>query len=102
MRISDPNNARKHSERIIAFDVKVNEERTVHVQITCEAVLRKTSDAIANGDPERDMRTAIDLVKANANRRYTNPLYDKIGGGGPDDPGDAELPIFLNELDFRP
>ncbi|MGE0357784.1 MAG: hypothetical protein AB7P08_12850 [Burkholderiales bacterium] len=99
MRISDPMNVRADGERLIAFEVKVNETQIFHAQITCEAVLDMTSEDIANGgNEEGEMRRAIELVTKNANRRFTEAIYEKIEAGGI---GDAGLPIFLNTLDFR-
>jgi len=98
MAVSKPENVTKASERLINFEVMVGPRR-VYVEITAEAALDATSEALAEERDQGGMhKRAIEAVASDLDGRIRETIDKELQQPGAEDVGDAGLRIHLSTL----
>lgn len=98
MAVSKPMNVTKGSERLIHFEV-MNGQRRIYAEITAEAALGATSEALAQ---ERDQdamhKRAIEAVEYDLDGRIRETIEKVLQMPGAEEVGDTGLRMHLSTL----
>jgi hypothetical protein len=98
MAVSKPQNVTTGGERLIHFEV-MNGQQRLYVEVTAEAALDATSEALANERDQAAMhKRAVEAVESDLDGRIREAIDKELQKAVAEDRGDAELRIHLSTL----